>query len=117
MYHHRLVQYVKPSPAEDICYPPSQCIFVLGAPFPPSCYLEGDSKVTLSDDAGGKVKVDGTTASELAFGVGHYFREYCKAYSTAHLPVTPTYLGDNPVLVYGGTIEIIDGEWRKINQR
>jgi hypothetical protein len=38
--------------------------------------------VTLSDDAGGKVKIDATTASELTFGVGHYFREYCTSLTT-----------------------------------
>ena len=37
----------------------------------------GESQVTLSDDSGGKIRIDATTASELAFGVGHYFREYC----------------------------------------
>eukprot|EP00729_Bicosta_minor_P015069 gene15069-19943_t len=37
----------------------------------------GDYKVSLSDEVDGKVKIDATTASELAFGVGHYFREYC----------------------------------------
>jgi hypothetical protein len=37
----------------------------------------GESRVTLSDDVGGEIRIDATTASELAFGVGHYFREYC----------------------------------------
>ena len=36
-----------------------------------------ESEARLSDDAGGKIRIDATTASELAFGVGHYFREYC----------------------------------------
>ena len=37
----------------------------------------GESEVKLSDGAGGKIRIDATTASELAFGVGHYLREYC----------------------------------------
>lgn len=37
----------------------------------------GKSEVSLSDTVDGKINIDATTASELAYGVGHYLREYC----------------------------------------
>lgn len=72
----------------DRSLPGSKAHFLLSI----TANTKGDYKVSLSDEVDGKVKIDATTASELAFGVGHYFREYCKHNTRKLSPNTPTFL-------------------------
>ena len=59
--------------------------------------------MSLSDEVDGKVKIDATTASELAFGVGHYFREYCKITLENYRP-TPRLSSAPELLLTRGTL-------------
>jgi hypothetical protein len=45
--------------------------------------------VQLEDAADGTLKLTGTTAAELTYGIGHYLREYCNmtvGYVYLHMP-------------------------------